>query len=253
MGNPKLWYTPVSGGTVEELDFSTGAWVSQWQDVMTRDAGDAEAISGLSAHTARGSVLEVGLQCDRFGDSDIAHALMGFQHHAETGGLFGFANDADKAWAAWTTSTPARGDTNVYCGSVGYWNTSATLAAGDWICIESALPNGAREWVKVVSVLTGPGSNQITVSPGLIYDHTGPVLVRHQHYHPALRWPVARRRSMVTSDRQLVWSFSGTFREDRGTLWEDQAEGQGINGGDQPAPRRLDDVNTLNAPQTRGF
>jgi hypothetical protein len=215
MGNPKLWYTPVSGGTTEVIDFADGAWVSQWQDQPGRDAGDVEAISGLSAHSARGTNLDVELSCEKFGDENVARKLMNVQHHLEIGGGCAFSSDSDRAFMAYASPTPARGNTSLVTGLGSGSNPAATLAAGDWICIESELPVGAREWVKVSSFVVLGFITTITLATPVTFDHTGVTLVRWANYHPYLRWPVSLRDPIVTSDRQIIWSAALTLRSDR--------------------------------------
>ena len=247
MGNPKIWYTPVSGGTVETVDFSTDNWVTQWRDLPGRDASDVEAISGLSAHSARGTTLDASVSCDRFASEKLARRILTFQHHMEIGGLCGFSVDSDKAFAAYANPTPSRGDTTITTGVRSWHNTSATLAAGDWICLESRLPVGAREWCQVATfVAIGPTCTITLVDP-VVYDHSGTTLVRWTNYHPVLRWPVAGRSPMITSDRQMVWSAALTLRSDRDVAINAlDSPGQGVQAPvGKPAPRRAEDMRTV--------
>ena len=247
MGNPKIWYTPVNGGTVEVIDFSSGAWISQWQDQPSRDAGDVEAISGLSAHSARGTNLDVEFSCEKFADEYIARRILNLQHHLEIGNLCGFSADADKAFAAYANPAPLRGDTTIVTGLPSWHNTAATVAAGDWICLESELPVGAREWVKVATYTALGPTVTITLSSPVTYNHTGATLVRWTNYHPVLRWPVSGRRPLVTSDRQLVWSAACTLRSDRDVAINAFSQGQGVQGGtgNMPPPTRSEDMRTV--------
>lgn len=234
MADARLWYVPVSGGSTETVTWSADP-IQGWQDIHTRVSAMPRAAQGYGNSVNYDAPLRAQIGQARMGSRSQAMALRNAQTHLETGGVCGISADSDKAFLAYTSIAPARGDTVLTLGARQGWNASATMAAGDYLTIESSLPWGYRETHEID---TYTSATSITLSTSVVHDYSaviaggGAVWVRWVRYLPFAVWPTdARRRPLVLSmdGQQFVWDFFVELELDRPSM--DAANpGQGITG-----------------------
>ena len=205
-------YYPDPNGSLESINFGTAEVLDDTQDFPSRDSNEAQGLNGDVFGVPLTGALDVSLLLENFSGVPLSHKLKSLESHLQRYGVFSFCRNEDIAFGAWCVTLPQRGDTTLSHGGHVFWG-SPTISAGDWLVLESPLPEMTREWVLVAST----SGNVITLdaTTPVVYTYTlGPVLIRERDFHPALLWPKAYRRGqMVTHDRRLAYTFEGTFRQ----------------------------------------
>lgn len=166
-----------------------------------RGDGSAAVASWLSDTRVR-IVLERGLSAGNVRD------LKAMEDHLHRGGAVGFAREHTKAWAAYGSST-YRGYTYISTGGQAFanWEASGALASGDEIVIESAPPEAGIEMHAISSVSATTGQVNLS-SETILRSLSGPILVRHRDFYPALRLPDDQLdKPLVTTERRLSWTL----------------------------------------------
>ena len=227
MGSPTIYYYPDPSGTLETLTFPEG--LSDLQVAPIRDVTDAVTISGGMYRRHYGSRLGVRIVVENFTDQSFWYKLQTLSAHLERGGAIGFSLDHDKTWAGFLNNAASadRGDTGRFHtpGDPSYstdndfhqWNTSASVAADDMICICNANPEGFREFIEIDSVSSTSGINTKT---GLIYSYQSrPILLRWRDFYPCLKMPQrAIGTPIVTSNHRISYTLDLQLEEDWRTL-----------------------------------
>jgi len=152
MGNAAIYWYPSENAGLETIDIGEGF------------AGDLEveevAMGGYATSLTHrfdapmGSFLRVSLR-HTFGSAghSLYRSLMALQNHLNRGGYCGIATNTTKAWAAFATARVFRDQAVIQCRAPQFYNlTSPTIASGDEIVIESAVPESRREWQTATSL-----------------------------------------------------------------------------------------------------
>jgi hypothetical protein len=214
MATSKIYWYPDGGsyyGTLEVT--SLGEDLSDLQERPLQPRESARSMDGRQGVTLTGvGFLEVRMVLERFATESVALALQTLNSYLLRGGIIGIAGDYSKAWAGYATTSPVRGDTTITTTGNVWYESTAALASGDIVCIESLGDEGKREWADVSSESGGV----ITLSAGLTYSFDeSPVLVRHRDYYPAVYLPQDQTgRPILTQDRRLSWTLDATLHTD---------------------------------------
>lgn len=215
MASILTWY-PVAGGPLQVLEVSGRIGDV---DIRPQVLGEAErTIGGSTVLTYSGSAdlvrLDVGLRLEAPGTSAEAtyrDRVLTFCDHVRRGGLFGFALDADTAWAGQVAGLAAGASSLSAANALSAWGAGALVADSRLVC-EGAGPDWQREEVRVGSV-SGP---TVTLAAATIQAPTGPVDVRERYTYPALRLDAdAAGAPLVESQRGLTYRLSIQARQDR--------------------------------------
>ena len=220
MARRMVWIWPLDSGPCQRLDW--GYTLQKLTPILTRDRVDT--LDGIRRPYSVdfGAELRVQVRKERTADSTgIAREFVVLESILKRGGVIGLANDRTKAFAAYATTPIRAGDTTLYLGPnvyAGLLPDALALAAGDQLVIESGNPEGKREQVTVSSVTVGAGTT-IALSTTVLqdYDETCGVMVRHQHFYPALRLPADQAGATLVSDEYAaLWTFEAELVVDAG-------------------------------------
>jgi len=212
----RVYLYPRTGVSVEKVDLSGSASLTDLQRDPTKVAGYARTYGGSLVSTVSGGYDRVRVVVERASERedsvsafrDKAHAII---DHLQRGGRIGFALDSAKACVHRVTSAVIPGSTslNVTQSAAKTWESSAALAVNDRVVVSSALPLRMREEGTVASV---PGSypGAVTLDRAVWFRHTGaPVILRHYGFFPALRLdPDAAGEPLIVSERGYVFTLS---------------------------------------------
>jgi hypothetical protein len=206
MADPALWYYPSASAGLRNVDFGEGLTEFVEDDLPERaDArsGDLTPWPAYAGTTYRRTII-----LERFGEAGgtaLERRLQTFLTHVRKGGLFGFAVDADKAWAGLAT-TAAGGDTSLATTGSGFtiWAPDATLAAGDEVVVESSAP----EWNYEIHSLDALSGRTVTLNEPLAYDYGRYVLVRHRDFLPVCYVrPEDLGQAILTTDARIGYTL----------------------------------------------
>lgn len=221
MADARFYFVPHTGATTETVDFSSDPLKGMGENVV-RQVGMSRSAEGPGTFLALGSRWMATLSQPLMGDRRQAMQIRSMQSFMEKGGTVGFSADADKSMLAYATTKPVQGATTLTCGARQGWNTSATLATGDYVIVLGSLPEGHHE-VKRVATFSGGATTTITLDDPIINDYTSSasVAVFWARFLPYMVWPVdLRRRPLIISadDRQFIWDFYAELEIKRTTL-----------------------------------
>lgn len=215
MGNPTLYWYPDESGSLEKLDFGQG--VTDLQELPSADVDDAYSGDGAGYRSHHATTLRFRLILERFGTygtSSLERKFVSLQAHLFKGGFVGFSRDHAKTWAAKASSYPSRGLSILYCGSgngFSAWNSSADLAVGDEVVVESVHPDSLRE---VVVAASGGGTprSQVQLDAPVVYTYAATTIVRWRDFYPVCWLPSDQvGRPIVTSDHRRNWTLDVTL------------------------------------------
>lgn len=210
MADARFYFVPHSGASTETVDFANDPLQGMGEEVL-RSVGMSRSMEGPGSFLSLGARWLTTLSQPIMGNRNQAMQLRSMQAFLETGGVVGFSADHDKSVLAYATTNPVQGDTTLTLGARQGWNTSATLAAGDYVVVMGSLPEGHHE-IKQVASFTGGGTTTITLDDPIVYDYTSSssVAVFWARFLPYGVWPNdLRTRPPVISpdDRQHLWDF----------------------------------------------
>lgn len=210
MADARFYFVPHTGGATETVDFANDPLKGMGENV-TRHVGMSRSMGGPGSFLSLGARWLATLSQPLMGDRNQAMQLRSMQAFIENGGVVGFSADADKAMLAYAITKPMQGDTTLTLGARQGWNTSATLAAGDFVVVMGSLPEGHHE-IKQVATFSGGGTTTITLDDPIVYDYTtsSSVAVFWARYLPYAVWPPDMRNRppiISTEDRQFIWDF----------------------------------------------
>ncbi len=205
-----VWYCPEDNDRAVKIDL--GANVTELIDEPDVESLDAEAINGQISRAIFRSRLRVTIRLERFTSTTLERDLLTMQTHLDRGGSIAFALNESKAWAGYTNDKrPARTTALHTKGNTWSFGQSATLAAGDVVCVWGGSPEGKREYDTVASF----SSPTVTLTNGLRYSYgQGPLLVRHRDFHPCLVRPPNDRSPIITTEGRRVYNLELNLVED---------------------------------------
>lgn len=237
MADPRFYYYPESGGTLETIDLAGP--LSDLQETELRDVEDAYDGERVLYRQVLGGGYRVRIVLERFTSQALERKLKTMSAHLERGGYIGFSRDHAKTWAGFGASGYTYRGRSIFYSTVnqfGAWNGSATFASGDECTIESGNPEMYREYNTVSSI---NASNQVTLGNALVYTYSNPVLLRWRDFYPALRLPADKvGKALVTHDHRISWTLDVELEWDLAGL--------------VAAVRRIWDLNLGGAPTSMG-
>jgi hypothetical protein len=213
MGNAKFWYYP--GAALHEIDLGEG--LSDLHVTPLRTHSDVFTMNGGMFRQTQDSKLQCRIILDRFTSKTVAAELESMMAHLELGGIVSFSADADKAVAAYLTTTPGQGDTTIRHGNgknlFSVFNSSAALSAGDYVCVQNGNPGLKREYSRILTQ-----SNLLTtLTDAVRYDYptTQSTLYRYRDFYPVLKMPEdAMNTASLTSDHRISYTLDLVMIED---------------------------------------
>jgi hypothetical protein len=210
-----IWYFPEVGGTLEQITLAQAVW-SDIQELPGARRAEVESVGGVQAVSIYAHPMRVRFVARFYGlDSTglaLAQKLHTLQNHLDRGGMIFCSNVTTKAWAGYSTSGYPRGATSIaHSGLAWGLFTSATLAQGDELVIQSFAPACKREYANVSAL----GSSTLTLSsPGLTFGYADSFFVRHRDFYVGMRFPTGERREILSHDRRNVYTLDMTLEED---------------------------------------
>lgn len=210
-GHPCLYWYPHPSAGLRVL--SLGEVLSDLQEVPVTVAAEVVA-GGRWSRVVHRQGWRIVLVLERFGSvagSAVERGLVALEAHLRAGGLVGVSRRHDRMWAAQMGASVAAGDVVVPTSGNGFtgWSTSAALAAGDQVVIESPDPDGRREVAIVDAVGLG---RRVTLSEGTIYPWAPGSFVRHRDCYPVCHAPIeAHGGPIVVSDYRRTWTLRLTL------------------------------------------
>jgi hypothetical protein len=219
-----IWYCPPGNDRAVKIDLGSNLTDldPQPDDLVL----GAESLGGAASRAMFRSRLRVRVELARFTSNSLERDLLTFQTHVNLGGSFALALVESKAWAGYTPVKPARATVLGTRGNTWSFGQSASLAAGDVVCVWGGTPEGFREYTTVSAFASG---QIVTLTDGLRYGYKqGPMLVRHRDYYPALRRLKDDTSPLVTHERRMVFTFAGEFVEDTAMLAEAASWSPGV-------------------------
>lgn len=212
------WY-PDAGTTLEQITLSRSQWtdIQEMPEVRRAEAESVGGVQGVStyAHPMRARfIFQRFSGLDSTGQS-LARKLMTLQNHLDRGGVCYVANVSTKAWAGYSSSGFTRGTTSISHNGLA-WGlyTSATLANGDEVVIQSFAPDCKREYGTVSAL----GSRTLTLSSGLVFSYSDAFFIRHRDFYVAMRFPTGQRQNILTHDYRRLYTLDMTLEEDLPTI-----------------------------------
>lgn len=205
----KLWYYPAEGGFLEEIDF--GETLSDWQETPRHLVQTSNTDDNEPNVVRTGMVMEFTVVNERISDEDLIAKLQTFETHAQKGKPFSIAAYADKSWAGYSSLVSIEpGTTTLDHGGNLFtaYDGVATLAANDWMYINSMSPEANFEKIKITSA----GTKTYLCNSGTKLRHKmGPVLMHSKWFYPFVYLaPSQYGRPIITSDHHRTWTLQMT-------------------------------------------
>jgi len=232
-----IYYFPDPSGSMETIDFATAygeALDFSAGEVFARRArSDAAPWDGLRYTVSRTSRMRVRVTLERFtgltaGGQQLARDLSSLAAHLEGGGNIALCEDTAKAWVAYTSSLPNRGNMNLYTGGLTLTSIfTATPTAGDEVWIRGGHPTYYRE-LRTVSSWASP---KLTLANGLRYDHgASPVIVHQRGTWFGLKLPADQLgRPILTDDSRKTYTLDMELEEDFGLVKSGESVGDSVD------------------------
>lgn len=216
----KIYWYPGGAPGLKTIDL--GFISDLEEDTPAAVYGRSEAIAGSVSHQHWGDWRQITIEREGLviDDAAIIRDLRSLQSHLMAGGSIGYSSDSGDTWLSFALSgPPQQGDTSILTGpnSLVAWEPTATLTTGDEIVIQSAAPDGYREWHRVSTFTVGGSGALIGLTEAVRYDHpTGPVLVRwHRSWAVLVLRDDAVEQPILSSPNQgLTWTLTLALRED---------------------------------------
>lgn len=213
MANPYFYLYYTDAGPLTSHDF--GRSISDLFPRPVRARVDSRGGDGAVSSAVGPAGMRVVVRRERTSDQSLVRMWRNVEDHLLIGGRVGFSWDHSKTWAGFASS-PTQGDSLLYTGGNAFsaWNSSAALAAGDEIVIETPNPEGRREYTTVTSITGG----QISV-PAVSNTFAMKALVRWSGFFPALYLPEDQlERLRISSDRNITWNLDFELEVDQRIL-----------------------------------
>jgi hypothetical protein len=218
VSNAFYWY-PDPAGTLETLTLSAALKT----DITELQEGEAGMVAG--SVTAGGTHYRVlfGLQyavrveIDRvsFNSEATRRTLRNMLNHLHRGGYVGFAADASKAWGSFVAvppGGPVRGATSIVgLQRQAWYSTTASLASGDAIVIETGSPQHIVEETTTSATVANSATSLSCAS--ILTTFGGACHVRHRDFYPILLMEPAEiaRANKILSAKRLWYDIALDF------------------------------------------
>ena len=214
MGNPIIWFWPVSGGSAIEIELP--ACLADIQTFPITDRPTAQALNGRIVSTLNTAGLGVTITYGPFNDSginlDLWRKLTALESHLTRGGVCSITADRDKAYLSKVNTPLSQGETS-FSGTDNFfkdfWGGSGAIAAGDWLTLESELPNYSREQLEV-STWSTTGATSTTKQT--VFSYSGTTWARHSDFYPVLRMPESEINTpILVSQNRIIFELQVTL------------------------------------------
>lgn len=175
MSNPAFYWTPADESANETASFPRPLY--RFTGFRVTDKATAISKGGVSVSTIYDTWDEYDLELRAFGPDTSASfysLLTSWWSHASRGGEFAFAVDGDDVADTTLSAAATQGDTTV---SV---NSTASMAADDWLVFEDANDYAKHERRKISSI----SGAVVTLADALSYGFSAASTVRHAEYFP---------------------------------------------------------------------
>lgn len=220
------WY-PQSGD-LETLDLNEALTEFDAQQVYISDA--AQSASHSVYRTAFSTAWQVRIVLERFHDTDGSREakIRALLDHLERGGWVAFSTDHSRSWATRADAAPQRLDTTTATegNRFAVFGSGTPLPSiGDHLIIQSPMPGGRIEQVRVQSY--NAGTETVTYATGgkPVYDHTGDTLIRWRGFFPRLVLPPgATTVGALSAEYQYAWTLDLTLQTTPGLELPDPLE-----------------------------
>jgi hypothetical protein len=234
MPQPSVYYYPVEGGAIREVDF--GYSLQSLKPIEGYD--NPTTINGIGSPSFNPLLgrLRVHLRKERVpsltsSGAVLAREFVALENHLRRGGVIGVALDRTKAFAAYVNTGLFAGGSTIDGGPNVYrdvLSSALAMAAGDTICLESGNPDWRREQLKINTVSVGSLTFSITTTSAIVYDrdNASGVMVRHRDFYPALFLPQDQQdKEIVTDENGTLWTFDAELQVAAGIYGTPQEDG----------------------------
>lgn len=204
------WY-PGGGSALDKITLNCR--ISRAEPFELAQAEDSYSGGQNFVRSFAGTRRRVRIAIDRVSlltsnGKDDYRRLQNLVSHLKAGGAVGFTTDTTKAVASYQTGGFGVGyQYAVHAGNAfSAWESSATLASGDEVVIETEPMIGISEWHK----LSAYSSTQFTFSTDKTrYDLANTnAMIRWHRFWPALRLPSDQLDApIITDEHGIGWSF----------------------------------------------
>lgn len=219
------WY-PDPSGTLEVLTLAALSAVTECQDDgYSAQVGESATGDGTLYQVLLAMPYRLQVKLEKVVGEANRRAMENVIHHLRRGGSIGLALDADKAWGSFVPIPPggsARGGTSTTVQGQAWYSTTAALASGDPICIETGWPDWLSEQT-TTSATVANGASSVSHAALLQSFAAAPIHVRHRDFWPILRFgsSAAAARALTSSRRisydvtlDLVYDVAGVLALD---------------------------------------
>lgn len=205
-----FYYYPEGAASLEKITLN--ARITRLDPSTRPIVDDAYGGDGHFSRSFMGVRRRVRIAIDRVsllttnGKADH-RAIQGLLSHLRRGGACGFTTDTTKAVAMYPAGGWVANSQILYTAGNAFtaWESSAVLAAGDEVVVESAPIYGIEEY----GYLSAWAATQPTLTDKLNHDY-GPVaaFARWHRFYPALRLPSdAMEGPLLTNEHGIGWSL----------------------------------------------
>lgn len=204
MANGRIYYYPDAGGSIERLDL--GRPLAQLQEVPFRHRVTSYAGDGSPYVATWAGGRRVRVVC-RALSASVIRSLEGVQNHLQRGGAIGVSRDHSKSWFGFGVGVVSRGDTVYATGGNAFtaYSTTATLASGDEVCMETPNPEWISELGTVSSLSAG---GDVTLTDAKVITDGSPGTIRYRDFYPALRLPDdAMDKPIIVTETRIQWTL----------------------------------------------
>lgn len=208
------------------VDFGEG--ISDIQETPIVVGESVQMANGSIRRVTTGGVLGVRLVLSNFDNGPLLRELRSLDTHLKRGYPVGFAFDVDKMWAGFARNTIAAGQLLLHTRARNEWRSAyggpMMPSPGDELVLESAAPEGWREWCVVSDTIFAGASSRLRFTEGTRYNHTRqPILIREEGSYPLLMLPEGLREDLLTHTYQRTWTWQVTLWQDNhaiAAVWE---------------------------------
>jgi len=212
-----FYYYPEGAASLEKITLN--ARITRLDPSTRAIVDDAYGGDGHFSRSFQGVRRRVRIAIDRVslltanGKADH-RAIQGLLSHLRRGGACGFTSDTTKAVALYPSGGWVANGQILYSGGNAFtsWESSAVLAAGDEVVIESAPLYGVEEY----GYLSAWSATQPTLTEKLNHDYAPmAAMARWHRFFPALRLPAdALDAPLVTNEHGIGWSLDVELEAD---------------------------------------
>lgn len=218
MSSTFYWY-PDSNGTIETLTLSA-ALKTDPTEIQEGEAGivaGSFTASGAHYRILLGMQYPIRIEIDKvsFNSEATRRAIRNMLNHLNRGKYVGFALDTDKAWGSFVAvppAGPARGATSITgLQRQAWYSTTAALASGDPIVIETGAPLHLVE--ETLTTATVANSATSIACSSILTTFPAACHVRHRDFFPILLMQPEEigRAVKIVSQKRLFYDIAFDF------------------------------------------